>query len=383
MEIILKHYMRGDVGLVLKSERIGMNAGKDVFKRSKKMNKSFKRIITLLLASIMITGAAGCNSQAVTTTAAATAGATTAAVDATTAAAGATTAASGELIKVAFICADMANPSQSYSSKEFQKYGKDYGFDVTVLDAKGDVQNESTLVTNSIAQGMKAIFLNPNDIKAIVPSIMQAKEAGIVVGMFSSDLAAESQQYRDFFVGVNDTMAGEAAGKAFIDKFPDGAKIVEIGGQAGHDAQIKRHDGFAKAIAGSKIEVIDFQVPQQWDTAQAMAIMEDMITKEGDQIQGVFCHWDNGVTGVIEALKAANMLEGMFIVGVDGNKNGFAQVKAGEQSVSIAQNFTTMTKEALQLARDVIDGKTVEKINFIPLDVVTKDNIDTFQTPEW
>lgn len=343
------------------------------------MNKNFKRIMTLLLTALMISGAAGCSSQATTTTAAASAATTAAAATS----AGETTAASGPLVKVAFICANMANPSQAYSSKEFVKYGKDYGFDVTVLDAKGDVQAESTLVTNSIAQGMKAIFLNPNDIKAIVPSVMQAKAAGIIVGMFSSDLATESQQYRDFFVGVNDTQAGQAAGKAFIDKFPDGAKIVEIGGQAGHDAQIKRHDGFTKAIEGSKIEVIDFQVPQQWDTAQAMAIMEDMITKEGDQIQGVFCHWDNGVTGVIEALKAANKLDGMFIVGVDGNKNGFAQVKAGEQSVSIAQNFTTMSKKSLELARAIIDGKKVDPINYIPLDVVTKDNIDTFQTPEW
>ncbi len=344
-----------------------------------KMNKNFKRIATLLLSVLMLSGVAACGTKANTTTA----GTTAAAAGETTAAAGETSAASGELVKVAFICADMSNPSQAYSSKQFEQYGKDYGFDVTVLDAKGDVQNESQLVTNCIAQGMKAIFLNPNDIKAIVPSVMQAKEAGIVVGMFSSDLPAESQQYRDFFVGVNDTQAGEAAGKAFLDKFPDGATIVEIGGQAGHDAQIKRHDGFTKAIEGSNIKVIDFQTPQQWDTAQAMAIMEDMITKNGDEIQGVFCHWDNGVTGIIEALKAANMLEGMFIVGVDGNQNGFAQVQAGEQSVSIAQNFTTMSKKAMEFARAVIDGETVEAVNFIPLDVVTLDNIDTFATPEW
>jgi len=341
------------------------------------MNKNFKRIVTLLLSVLMLSGVAACGTQTKTTTAA-----TTGAAGETTAVAGDTTAAAGELVKVAFICADMSNPSQAYSSKQFETYGKDYGFDVTILDAKGDVQTESQLVTNCIAQGMKAIFLNPNDIKAIVPSIMQAKDAGIVVGMFSSDLPEESQQYRDFFVGVNDTQAGEAAGQAFIDQFPDGAKIVEIGGQAGHDAQIKRHDGFAKAIEGSNIEVIDFQTPQQWDTAQAMTIMEDMITKEGDQIQGVFCHWDNGVTGIIEALKAAN-IEGMFIVGVDGNQNGFAQVAAGEQSVSIAQNFTTMSKKAMEFARAVIDGQTVEKVNFIPLDVVTKENIDTFATPEW
>ena len=287
--------------------------------------------------------------------------------------------------KIAFIAANMANESQAFSSKQFQKFGKDYGFEVVVLDAKGDTQTESQLVTNSIAQKFKAIFLNPNDINAIVPSVMKAKQAGVVVGMFSSDLAPANQKFRDFFVGVNDTMAGEAAGDAFLKKFPNGATIVEVGGQAGHDAQIKRHDGFNKKIKGSKIEVIDYKTPQQWSTAEAMAIMEDLVVKHGKKIQGVFCHWDNGVTGVAQALKAANMLDGTFIVGVDGNRAGYVQVQGGEQSVSIAQDFTVMAKKDLELARAVLDKKKVEPVNFVPLTVVDKALIASggFDSPEW
>lgn len=289
----------------------------------------------------------------------------------------------GAVDKVAFIAANMANESQAFSSKMFTKYAKDYGFEAVILDAKGDTQIESQLVTNAIAQKFKAIFLNPNDINAIVPAIMKAKKAGVVVGMFSSDLAPANQQYRDFFCGVNDTMAGEQAAEAFIKAFPNGATIVEVGGQAGHDAQIKRHDGFNKKLVGSKIQVIDYKTPNQWATAEAMAIMEDMITKEGDKIQGVFCHWDNGATGVIQALKAANKLKGMFIVAVDGNRAGFKQVREGTQTVCIMQNFENMSKKSLELARAVLDKKQVTAVNFIPLSVVTKDNIDTFTAPEW
>jgi ribose transport system substrate-binding protein len=212
---------------------------------------------------------------------------------------------------------------------------------------------------------------------------MKAKQAGVVVGMFSSDLAPANQKFRDFFAGVNDTMAGEAAGEAFLKKFPDGATIVEVGGQAGHDAQIKRHDGFNKKIKGTKIEVIDYKTPQQWSTAEAMAITEDLIVKHGKKIQGVFCHWDNGATGVAQALKAANMMDGMFIVGVDGNRAGFDQVRKGTQSVTIMQNFEVMSKKSMELARAVIDGKKVEPINFVQLDIVDLKNIDQFTPPEW
>ena len=287
-------------------------------------------------------------------------------------------------LKAAFIISNMANESQAFSAKQFLKYGSEYGFDMYTFDAKGDTQAESQIVTNCIAQKFKVIFLNPNDINAIVPSLMKAKQAGIIVGMFSSDLAPASQKYRDFYAGVNDTMAGQQAAAAFIKQFPNGAKIVEIGGQAGHDAQIKRHDGFNSAIKGSKIQVIDYKACTQWSTSEALTIMENMIVKYGKDIQGVFCHWDNGATGVIQAAKAAGMT-GLFIVGVDGNRAGYVQVLNGEQSVSIAQDFTVMANKDLELAKAVLAGKKVEPVNFVPLTVVDKALIASggFDSPEW
>jgi len=284
--------------------------------------------------------------------------------------------------KAVFVISNMANESQAFAAKQFLKYGPEFGFDIQTFDAKGDTQAESQIVTNAIAQKFKAIFVNPNDINAIIPSLMKAKAAGMVVGMFSSDLPPASAKVRDFFAGVNDTMAGQQAAAAFIKHFPNGAKIVEIGGQAGHDAQIKRHDGFNGAIKGTKIEVIDYKACTQWSTAEALAIMEDMIVKHGKEIQGVFVHWDNGATGVIQAAKAAN-LSGLFIVGVDGNRAGYVQVKNGDQSVSIAQDFVLMTKTDLGLARDVLAGKKVQQINWVPLAVIDKDSVGSFEPPEW
>jgi ribose transport system substrate-binding protein len=292
--------------------------------------------------------------------------------------------AQAKLVKAAFVISNAANESQAFSSKQFLKFGAQYGFDMYTFDAKGDTQAESQIVTNCIAQKFKVIFLNPNDISAIVPSIIKAKAAGMIVGMFSSDLAPENQKYRDFYAGVNDTMAGQQAAGAFKKAFPNGAKIVEIGGQAGHDAQIKRHDGFngAQGIMGSKIQVLDYKACQQWATDQAQAIMEDDIVKYGSDIQGVFVHWDNGATGVIQAAKAAG-INGLYIVGVDGNRAGYYQVQSGDQAVSIAQDFVLMTKTDLGLARDVLAGKKVQPINFVPLFVVDKNSIASFDPPEW
>lgn len=288
----------------------------------------------------------------------------------------------GGLVKVAFSPGDMANESQAFSAKMFKKHGEEYGFEVIILDGKGDAQVQAQTVSNAVAQGVKAIFINPNDINAIIPSLKAARKAGIIVGMFSSDVPAGQEDARDFFVGVNDTMAGEAAAEAFKQKFPEGAKIVEIGGQSGHDAQIKRHDGFNKIIGDTSIDVIDYKATQQWSTEQAMAIAEDMLVKHGDDIEGVFCHWDNGATGIIGALKARGK-DDVFIVGVDGNRAGFDQVRSGEQGVTIMQNFEKFAQLSLEFAKTKIEGGNVEAVNFVPLDIVSKANIDEFTAPEW
>jgi len=340
-----------------------------------------KKILVLLLALMMVVGVFACSP--VTAPATEEPAAEAAATETTEAAADATEAPAAEATyKAAFIAQSLINESQAYAWKQFQQYCGEYGFEMTAFDGQGDIQNDVKAVSTCIAQGYDVIFINPNDINAIVPSLMEAKEAGIIVGMFSSDLTEENWAYRDFFCGVNDTMAGQTAAQAFIDHFPDGATIVEIGGQAGHDAQIKRHDGFMEGLQGSNITVLDTQNCSAWVTADCMSIMEDFVVKYGDQIQGVFCHWDNGATGVIEALKNTD-LNDVYLVAVDGCRAGYDQVKAGTQAVCIGQSFTNMAIKSLECAKTMLEGGTVEQINYIPLDVVTKDNVDTLPYPEW
>ena len=277
----------------------------------------------------------------------------------------------------------LSNESKAYSAKMFKRHGDEYGFDILVLDSpNADAQIQAQNVNNCIAQGVDAIAVCPNDINAIVPSLMEAKEAGIVVCLFSSDLPEQFAEIRDVFCGVNDIMVGEVAAQAFMDKFPDGAKIVEVGGMAGHDAQIKRYQGFHKIIDNSNIEVLASQNCDSWATNEAMTRMEDLIVKFGDKIDGIYCHWDNGAAGVIQALKNAEM-DDVFLVAVDGCRAGFKQVLDGQQDITVAQSFENMVKKTLECAQKKLQGEEVEAVNFIPLETISLNNIKNYEMPEW
>ena len=284
--------------------------------------------------------------------------------------------------KAAFVTNAMSNASQAFSWKEFQRLAPEYGFQMRVFAGESEPAVEVAGIEQAIAEKYDAIFICPSNIESIIPAITKAKAAGVIVGMFSSELPPEYQHLRDFFCGSDDFEGAKQAGEFVSKNFPNGAAFVEVGGQAGHDAQIKRNSGFRAGIAPN-IRILGSQnCPTGWAPQEAQAIMEDFITRFGTQIQGVWCHWDNGATGVIQALQSAGM-KNVFVIGVDGNKTGYAQVRAGTQALSVGQSFTNMAKQSLANARDIKQGKSITAVNIIPLDMVTKDTINSFPDPEW
>jgi ribose transport system substrate-binding protein len=282
--------------------------------------------------------------------------------------------------------AQIDNPSQAFSWKMYQKNAEQYGFEVSVCDNKGDVQLQTTCINDAVAQGADAIAINPVDEAGYVPATTAAMEAGTVVCLSMVPPAAEAIDGSTCSVSVDDILGGNTAAEAIIAAFPDGATGVEIGGQAGHVAANNRHEGFTQGIAGKNITVLDYQNPSAWDTAEAQAIAEDMITKYGEEIQFVFTHWDNGATGVINALKAVNApwTEEVLIIGVDGNKVGFQQVESWPNYISIAQNAETITSKVMEQSMLWInEDPAAVKANIIPFDIINKETIGNFTAPEW
>ncbi len=286
---------------------------------------------------------------------------------------------------LAFI-AQMQNPSQAFSWKMYQKNAAKYGFNVINLDNGGDVQKQTAAINNAVTQKVSAIAINPVDEAGYVPATKAAMAAGIVVCLSMVPAADSAKDGSTCSVSVDDILGGKTAAEAIMAAFPNGASGVEIGGQAGHVAANNRHTGFTEGIAGKNITVLDYKNPSAWDTAQAQAIAEDMITKYGDKIQFIFCHWDNGATGVINALKAVNKdwANKVMIIGVDGNKTGFAQVGTWPNYISIAQNAETITSMVMEQSMKWIkkDASAV-KANIIPFDIISKDTISKFTAPEW
>jgi ribose transport system substrate-binding protein len=288
----------------------------------------------------------------------------------------------GDPARAMFITQAMSNASQAFSWSEFQRLMGDFNIEMSVAAGENEVAVEIEGIERAIAERYDVIFINPSNIDAVVPALTRAREAGIIIGMFSSELAQEHQHIRHFFAGSDDFEGGRLAGQFVSARFPDGANVVEVGGQAGHDAQIKRHDGFRAGIADNIIIIDSQNAPGGWNAHEARGIMEDFLITHGDAIDIVWCHWDHGASAVIEAAQAAGR-DDIFIIGVDGNATGYRQVMEGTQALSVGQSFTNMAHQSLQNARILLDGGNVPEVNIIPMDMVTIENVHDLPFPDW
>lgn len=289
-------------------------------------------------------------------------------------------AGKGKPYRFCWIVTSNVDESMKWFTVNAQKKAKELGVTLDAFDPNGDIQKQVNMIEDAIASRYDAVLFIPLDREALVPAAKKAKEAGLVVVTWSSDLAAAGQKYRDFFIGPNDTEAGELAAKAVIKAFPAGAKGVMVMGGPGEDAQVKRETGFENGLKGSKITLLGKQACEGWDPAKALTNMEDFLTKYGKDIKFVYSHWDNGSTAIVEAIQARG-LKDVFIVSVDGCREGFRLVKEGKINSTIYQNMAKHAGIAVEGALDVLKtgaykNKSMSPAGeiFDPWTLITKDN---------
>ena len=96
------------------------------------------------------------------------------------------------------------------------------------------------------------------------------------------------------------------------------------------------------------------------------------------EINGVVAANDEMALGAIQALKAANRLQGCLVTGVDATPDGLAAVEAGELSQTVKQDAEGQTAGAVTLVQGFLSGKAPTASLDIPFTSITQDNIAQF-----
>jgi ribose transport system substrate-binding protein len=110
--------------------------------------------------------------------------------------------------------------------------------------------------------------------------------------------------------------------------------------------------------------------------------MENIIQAVPDMAV-VMCVNDPTALGTIQALRAANALEGVLIYGVDGSPDAKKMIKDGMMTGTAAQSPINIGKIGVEMAYKLLAGEKVEKHVPVPVQLITAENVDSFGVDGW
>lgn len=248
------------------------------------------------------------------------------------------------------------------------------GVSYVSYDGNYDANTQLSQVETMIADGCDAIILNPQDAVACAAAVELAHNAGIPVvavnTMVESDLLTS-------YVGSLDVTAGEDIMNFMIDHMGrDDFNIVIIEGPMGQSAQLQRIEGIENVLAEHPNINELVRNTANWSRSEAMTLMETWISTYGDQIDAVIAENDEMALGARQAIEAAGM--DIPCIGVDGITDAVTAVQNGGMIASNFQNLEGQMTGGLQICVDVINGKEVEKENWIPFEMITPENVSEY-----
>jgi len=258
-----------------------------------------------------------------------------------------------------------------------QDAAKDAGASLTVHNANNYLSAQNTAIENFVQQKADAVIVLSIDVEGVKPAIQQAAEAGLVV--IAADAIVESPDV-DVQVGVDNYGAGSQMGD-FFDQWAseEGIDSAQVGvvGALNSSIQIQRQDGFTETIEAkghNVVQVVDGQnVPE---IAQGAA--EDLLTANPD-MDAVYATGEPALTAAIAAARSQGMTDRITLVGWDLNELAIQAIEDGFLVGVVQQDLYTEGVAAVDAAMDLLNDKEVQDNIEVPVDIVTKENVDEYK----
>lgn len=246
---------------------------------------------------------------------------------------------------------------------------------VIFKDAQNDSLRQRAQIEEFINMGVDLLIVSPKEAAPLTPPIASAFEQGIPVIILDRRILGDKYTC---FIGADNKKIGRAVGEWVVKRLGGKGKVVELKGLMTSTPGQDRHSGFREGIKGSEIEVI-FEADMKWLEPEARKEMESALARF-PRIDLVYAHNDPGAHGAYLAAKAAGREKEIIFVGIDGLPHeGQVYVRQGILEASF--EYPTGGKEAIQVALDILNGRSVPKEIELPSRVFTRDNID--QGGEW
>ncbi len=291
----------------------------------------------------------------------------------------------GDEVKIGVVLPTSAEPRWLQDEASFREAANDAGYGIEIVFSDGDSNKEKSNVEALITKGIEVLILGPHDGTAAGSAAQAADDEGITV--ISYDRLITNTEAVDYYVTFDSVEVGRKQAQYLIDNATGtGNELYLYGGAASDNnaflffegawekLQPKIADGTfviknsAKAnelkdnetLTNTQIGQILDQITTNWDFNTAATLAENNITANAPTKSDVFVLAPNdGTARAIQAKFAtASGVSKVYITGQDAEKESIQSIIDGKQSMSVLKDTRVLARTALDMAVEIIEGKT-------------------------
>lgn len=278
---------------------------------------------------------------------------------------------------ICYVTAANSHPYVTPANEGAQAAADAAGAELTIVSQEFSPQTGAEQLNSCVSRDVDGILLWPLDDNSYLPGLIAADEAEIPVVAIDTTTGEESMALIQSFVGADKYDQGRISAQQLDEALGGEGNVVILAGQAGNGTEIARTSGFMDELeeSGSELNVLE-KVHADFDQQKALVASRDLLTKYGDEIDGVYAEDDTMARGFQQALEESGLDITPVVVGINGETSAFEAIREGTQYSTIIQPPFTNGEWAIETLVRVMNGEEVDEV--IPLEntVVTKENID-------
>jgi inositol transport system substrate-binding protein len=255
--------------------------------------------------------------------------------------------------------------------------------EIQIEDSQRDISKQQSQINNFIASGVDAIIVTLADTAAAPAISKAAADAGIplVYVNVEPDNVNELPDGQAY-VGSKETDAGNlgATEACRLLKGKPEAQAYMLMGDLAHSGARQRSQAVRDVLATGDCGFIKMRDEQagNWVRTNGLDLMTNWLTT-GESFDVVFANNDEMAIGAVQAMKSGGIdMKNVVVVGVDATQDALAAMKAGDLDVTVFQNAAGQAAGAVDAALALKQKKPVEKIVYIPYELVTQTNMDKY-----
>lgn len=264
-----------------------------------------------------------------------------------------TAGAAPKKVKLGYVTATITATSQAREAKVVEDWCKEKKWDLTIKDAKGSWAEYTNAIETLVQNKVDAIVVSNADLPSIKPAIDTANKAKIPI------IAVDSGWAPGVLVNItaNNFVMGAKVASYITDRLGGKGNIVAV--------KFRQHFGCRRRglvldtvlTEYPEIKLLDeHEMPPSGFVEDTQATVETWLTRYGDEIDVIFCVFDDLSAAAALAVEAAGYTkDDIFVVGIDGTDQAYDMIRRGSPFVAtVAQPFEEYAKKAMEIVDDII-----------------------------